>query len=150
MQGYPVNWSANRNINISNTYLSRIYQIQSNELRKNGIKFNSKNVIEDHELYYVLRQAILLYKNPNTVLMCFILFKVNFVCEDFQSCLVLNLYTRSLRKVSDLVVFCENLVDCNETHFHEMTLNLHMHVWIFFPPVNRISWWQAAFEWCSV
>jgi hypothetical protein len=39
--------------------------------------------------------------------------------------------TRSLRKVSDLFIFCKNLVDFNEARLHETTLNLHIRVWIF-------------------
>ena len=38
-------------------------------------------------------------------------------------------------------------MDFNEAGLHEATLNLHMHACIFFPSVNSISWWQAAFEW---
>ena len=37
----------------------------------------------------------------------------------------------SLRKVSDLIFLCKNLVDFNEVCLHEATLNLHMHLWIF-------------------
>jgi hypothetical protein len=37
----------------------------------------------------------------------------------------------SVRKVSDLIFFYENLVDFNEEHLHEATLNLHTHAWIF-------------------
>ena len=36
----------------------------------------------------------------------------------------------TVRKVSDFF-FCKNLVDFNEARLHEMTLNLHMHTWIF-------------------
>jgi hypothetical protein len=36
--------------------------------------------------------------------------------------------TRSVRKVSGLISFCKNLVDFNEVHLHEVTLNLHTHV----------------------
>ena len=35
--------------------------------------------------------------------------------------------------------FLENLVDFNEAHLHEATLNLHTHTWIFPPPVNSVS-----------
>ena len=40
--------------------------------------------------------------------------------------------TRSLRKVSDLFIFCKNLVDFNEARLHEATLKLHSHSRIFF------------------
>ena len=38
-------------------------------------------------------------------------------------------------------LFFFNLVGFSEVRLHEATLNLHMHVWIFSPPVNSFSWW---------
>jgi hypothetical protein len=35
--------------------------------------------------------------------------------------------TRSVRKASGIISFCENLVDFNEPHLREVTLNLNMH-----------------------
>ena len=40
--------------------------------------------------------------------------------------------TTLLEKYPTLVFFCENLVDFNEAHLHEATLNLHTHTWVFF------------------
>ena len=40
------------------------------------------------------------------------------------------LHYHSVRKVSDLIFFFENLVDFNETRHDEATLNLHTHTWI--------------------
>ena len=42
----------------------------------------------------------------------------------------LNIYN-SVRKVSDIILFCENLVDFNEVRLHEATLNFLAHTWIF-------------------
>ena len=53
------------------------------------------------------------------------------------------------REVSDLICFCENLVDLNEAHLNEATV-LSYACMNFFLPVNSFSWWQAAFEWGSV
>ena len=52
----------------------------------------------------------------------------------------------SVRKVFDLIFFCKNLVDFNDEHLLEATLNLHTHALIFSPPVNSLSWWQAPFD----
>jgi hypothetical protein len=47
--------------------------------------------------------------------------------------LVLKYIYYSVRKVSDIffVCFCHNLVDFNEAHLHEATLNLHVHTYLF-------------------
>ena len=45
-----------------------------------------------------------------------------------------------------ILFLCENLVNFNEARLHKATLNPHTRAWIFFPPVNTVSWWQAAFE----
>ena len=42
----------------------------------------------------------------------------------------------SVRKVSNLILFCKNLVDFNEAHLYKATLNLHTHMLIFFSPIN--------------
>ena len=39
--------------------------------------------------------------------------------------------TRSVRKVSDRIFLCENLMDYNLARLHEPTLNLSAHAWIF-------------------
>ena len=46
--------------------------------------------------------------------------------------------TRSVRKVSVLLFSCENLVDSNEAHSHEVTLNLHTHDYTF-PCLSIVS-----------
>ena len=38
----------------------------------------------------------------------------------------------SFKKISGLIFFCKNLVDFNEAHLREMSLNLHTHTWNFF------------------
>ena len=40
-------------------------------------------------------------------------------------------FNNNTRKVSDLILFCENLVDFNEARLHEANLNLYTHTWIF-------------------
>ena len=55
-----------------------------------------------------------------------------------------------VRKVSDLIFFCENLMDFNKAHLHEATLEPSYAFVNFAPPDNSISWLQAAFEWGSV
>ena len=40
-------------------------------------------------------------------------------------------YTYSVRKVSDLFLFLQNLVNFNEARLREATLNLHTHTLIF-------------------
>ena len=44
----------------------------------------------------------------------------------------------SVRKVFDLIFFCENLVDFNQARLHKATLNLHTHV-CFFPCLPIVS-----------
>ena len=46
-------------------------------------------------------------------------------CRPVLTCLF-NTY-HSVRKVSDLIHFCKNLVDLNKAHLHEVPLNLHTH-----------------------
>ena len=71
-------------------------------------------------------------------------------------CIIFLHYSLNYSKCTTLLekyltfFFCENLVNCNEACLHEATLNLHRHTSIFLPPVNSISWWQAAFERSSV
>ena len=48
-----------------------------------------------------------------------------------QNILIICSAYHSVRKVSDLIFFYENLVDFNEVRLYEVFLNLHMHVWIF-------------------
>ena len=40
-------------------------------------------------------------------------------------------YITLLQKHLTLFFFCANLVDFNEVHLHEATMNLHMYAWIF-------------------
>jgi hypothetical protein len=45
-----------------------------------------------------------------------------------QNILIICSAYHSVRKVSDLIFFYENLVDFNEVRLYEVFLNLHMHV----------------------
>ena len=63
------------------------------------------------------------------------------ICWYFACATVLERYPTLL--------FCENLMDFNEVHLHEMTLNFHTYSW-FFSRLSIFSWWQATFECVSV
>ena len=71
---------------------------------------------------------------------------VQFGKKDISICMVYFMIGGMLEKYPTLLFFYENLVDFNEAHLHEATLNLHRHAWIF----SCIFWLQEAFEWGSV
>ena len=47
-------------------------------------------------------------------------------CENIDT-LYINIKYYSIRKGSELILFCENVVDFNEERLHETTLILHKH-----------------------
>ena len=76
-------------------------------------------------IVYALCTALLCYYRHTTLFLK--LLKLCAKTTWFDIYIYIYIYTRSVRKVSDLIFLCEHLMDYNLARLHEPTLNLSAH-----------------------